>query len=157
MPDRFCLVCGKPLVQRSREQSRKFDQRVTCGQTCRAHLGHKRLAERAMRVHGITEDELTRRAAAGLCSCGDPVSVNGRHRRKTCGKHECRGFSAAKASDDYAAGERVLPWPVVTGPVEADFSQHEVAAKDGGYGFKILKADARSYTGCSAAYAAGVA
>ncbi len=156
MTVRFCLFCGKPLVQRRREDVRKFARRVTCGQECGSYLGQRRLIERAMRVHGITEEELTRRAAAGLCSCGRPVSVNSRHKRKTCGKRECRGFSAARASDDYAADERAVPWPVVTGPIEADFSRHEVAAKDGGDGMKIIKADARSYTGCSAAYAAGV-
>jgi hypothetical protein len=48
-------------------------------------------------------------------------------------------------------------WPTISGEIVADFSGHDVDARDGGFGFKIIRADDRSYTGCSAAYAAGVA
>lgn len=158
MTDRYCAHCGKPLVQRPSELDAKFKVRETCNFGCGAHLGHKRLVERAMAKYGITIDELARRANAGLCACGEPVRVSERGtRRKTCGRRQCRGFSAADTTDGYFEGERQIHWPVVTGEVFADFSGQNVAARDGGFGFKIVRADDRSYAGCSAAYTAGVA
>ena len=84
--------------------------------------------------------------------CASTVATSAR----PVGGTKCRGFSAARGKDIGYAEERVVHWPVVTGEVVADFSQHNVAAKDGGFGMKIVRADARSYTGCSAAYATGV-
>jgi hypothetical protein len=158
MTARLCANCGKPLVQREGERAGKFNARETCDVSCGVKLGHKRLVERAMRIYGIDEAELSRRAAAGLCACGKPVHIAAnRSRRKTCGRRQCRGFSAAMKCDGYFDGERELQWPKVMGPIEADFSAHEITPRDGGFGFKIVRADARSYTGCSAAYTAGVA
>lgn len=90
------------------------------------------------------------------CLCGAPRGRDARGRLKlTCGSRPCR----AKASVNirFRPNPEVLEWPKVSGEVIADFSAHEIAAKDGGYGFKIIKADDRSYAGCSAAYTAGVA
>lgn len=155
---RECAHCRKPLVQRPSEDDRKFATRQTCNFECGAHLGHTRMIERTLRVHGITVDELDRRRAAGLCACGKPVSIGKRGTaRVTCGDHRCRGMASGggrkQADDDsYSPG-----WPQVTGPVEADFWAHNIATTDGGYGFKIVRADDRSYAGCSAAYTAGMA
>ncbi len=85
--------------------------------------------------------------------CGKPVRDDCRGRRRsTCGSRVCRGKASANLAHREGPG-----WPVVTGEVAADFSGQNVAARDGGFGFKIVSADRQSYAGCSAAYAAGVA
>ena len=89
-----------------------------------------------------------------ICNNPKPSRVRG----KTCGSRVCRGKLSAqtyKMTPPYPAWEP--QWPTLRAVVQADFSAHEVVAKDGGYGFKIIKADDRSYAGCSAAYAAGIA
>jgi hypothetical protein len=156
MTERLCAHCGDPLVQRENERPCKFATRLTCNPRCGVSYGHKCRLERAMLLHGIDEAEFERRTAAGLCACGEPLQRLRFKTNKTCGKRECLGY-AEKGFEDYADGERHVPWPVVTGPVVADFSPHEVDAPDGGWGRKFIRKDERSYTGCTAAYAMGVA
>lgn len=154
---RVCAYCGRPLVQRENEHSSKFATRETCNFGCGAHLGHRRFIERTLLTYGIDEAEWRRRREAGLCVCGKPVAIASRdcRRRKTCGSTECRSF--AQGPREFVKDEHEPPWPVVTGPITADFSGQNVNPGDGGFGMRIVKADVRSYTGCSAAYAAGVA
>lgn len=151
--ERYCQYCGKLLVQRENESRSKYRIRVCCNFGCGAHLGHKRQIEEAMLRHGVDAEEMARRREAGLCFCGKPLRRSFGVTRKTCGDRACLGFNAA-AFTTYADGEQRVPWPKVTGPVVADFSPYEVVAKDGGWGLKIVKADDRSYSGCSAAYTA---
>jgi hypothetical protein len=84
------------------------------------------------------------------CVCGKAKPP--RARGRTCGDRICRGLLSARREASYQP-----QWPSVGGEIVADFSGHDVDARDGGYGFKIIRADDRSYAGCSAAYAAGVA
>jgi hypothetical protein len=152
MNQRFCAYCGAVLVQRPSENDWYFARRSTCNFGCGAQLGHRRRTiKRALELLGITAEELDRRRDAGLCMCGKPLLRGSRGRkRRTCGNMGCRGVLQGPATG-YAPGEHVLQWPEVTGEVAADFSAHNVDARDGGFGVKIVRGDDRSYVGCSLA------
>jgi len=149
---RVCALkeCGKPLIKRDNEREAEFNRRETCGVSCGAKFGAWR---KQQNNPGLTLARLRKarpRKPKSCPVCGEPLVKRDSEilsvfeRRRTCGP-----MCATSRKSIFYGG-----WPKITGEIDWNnaFAAHNIIPPNE-YGSLPHRADARTYTGCSAAMA----
>ena len=117
-PERYCVACEEPLVQRDGEKNYDYNKRRCCNYTCASIAGHM----------GRPRNPICR-----YCGERPRVQTNDHKIRATCGDANC--LAAARDGRN-----TLIHWPAVTGEIAWDgaFAKHNRDPGDGGL-FRMMR------------------
>ena len=152
---RICALkeCGKPLIKRDNEKESDFKRRETCGVTCGSRFGSWRKQQNNPGLTLARLRKLRLRKPRSCAVCDAPiVKHDGETQTLFNLRKACSPVCAAIRESDkriYNGG-----WPKITGEIDWNnaFAAHNIIPPNE-YGSLPHRADARTYTGCSAAMA----